>query len=157
MSAEPTSDSYRPVFTILDLDPALLPHQRALEEWMAAYYVTPLAQVALMMLPPGLMQRSKVVLHLIKSEDLATNGTQDQSEFTRLRALIGLLLADGDLDIEHLKEMLGPKLAKEVIQEALASGIIEREATLHTPATLARHKRDVPIITEGAILDACRP
>src|SRR5258708_37128035 len=100
---------------------------------MDAYEVTPLAQVALMMLRPGLMQRSKVVLHLIKSEDLAPNGTQDQSEFTRLRAPIGLLLADGDLDIEHLKEMLRPKLAKEVIQEALASGIFRREANLHTP------------------------
>jgi len=156
MSTEPTSDSYRPISTILDLEPALLPHQRALAEWMAEYYVTPLAQVALMMLPPGLMQRSKVMLHLIKSEDLATNGTQDQSEFTRLRALIGLLLADGDLDIERLKEMLGPKLAREVIQEALASSIIEREATLHTPATRARHKRVVRLVAEGAMLEAWR-
>src|SRR5207245_11586927 len=80
----------------------------------------------------------------------------DQSEFTRLRALIGLLLADGDLDIERLKEMLGPKLAREVRQEALASDIIEREATLHTPATRARHKRGVRLIAEGAMLEAWR-
>src|SRR5258708_24214617 len=106
MSAEPTSDSYRPISTILDLEPALLPHQRALAEWMAAYYVTPLAQVTFMMLPPGLMQRSKVVLHLIKSEDLATNVTQDQSVFTRLRALISLFLAHPYLYIQPLQDML---------------------------------------------------
>jgi primosomal protein N' (replication factor Y) len=146
----------RPISTILDLEPALLPHQRALAEWMAEYYVTPLAQVALMMLPPGLMQRSRVVLHLIKSEDDATNGTQDQSMLTRHRALIGLLLAEGEIDIERLKEMLGPKLAKEVIQEALANGIIERAAALHAPTTRARHKRVVRLIAQGDTLESWR-
>ena len=114
----------RPISTILDPEPAQLPHQRALAEWMAAYYVTPLAQVAVKMLPPGLMQRSKVVLHLINGEDLAINETQDKQALTRHRALIGLLLADGEIDIERLKQMLGPKQAKEIIQEALSSGII---------------------------------
>ncbi len=33
----------RPLAAILDPEPALLPHQRALAEWMAEYYVTPLA------------------------------------------------------------------------------------------------------------------
>ncbi len=74
-STLPPKDEFnhlRPISTILDPEPALLPHQRALAEWMAEYYVTPLAQVATKMLPPGLMQRSKVVLHLINSEELAT-------------------------------------------------------------------------------------
>ncbi len=146
----------RPISTILDPEPALLPHQRALAEWMAAYYITPLAQVAVKMLPPGLMQRSKVVLHLINSEDLATNGVQEQAVLTRHRALIGLLLEDGEIDIERLKEMLGPKLAKEIIQEALSSGIIEREATLHAPTTRARHKRVVRLIAQGETLESWR-
>jgi primosomal protein N' (replication factor Y) (superfamily II helicase) len=148
--------SLRPISTILDPEPALLPHQRALAEWMAAYYITPLAQVAVMMLPPGLMQRSKVVLHLINSEDLATNGTQDQPALTRHRAFIGLLLEDGEIDTERLKEMLGLKLAKEIIQEALSSGIIEREATLHTPTTRVRHRRVVRLIAQGETLESWR-
>ena len=117
------ADAIRPISTILDPEPALLAHQRALAEWMAVYYVTPLAQVAVKMLPPGLMQRSKVVLHLINTEDLAHRTTQDQQTFTRLHALIGLLLADGELDVARLKEMLGPKQAKEILQEALASDL----------------------------------
>jgi primosomal protein N' (replication factor Y) len=151
-----STDVLRPISTILDLEPALLPHQRALAEWMAEYYITPLAHVALMMLPPGLMQRSKVVLHLIKNEDAPTNGAQDQPALTRLRALIGLLLAEGELDVVRLKEMLGPKLAKEIIEEALASGVIEREATLHTPRTRARHRRIVRLIAQGVTLEAWR-
>jgi primosomal protein N' (replication factor Y) len=149
-------ENLRPISTILDPEPALLPHQRALAEWMAAYYVTPLAQVAVKMLPPGLMQRSKVVLHLINGEDQASNKTQDQQALTRHRALIGLLLAEGEIDIERLKEMLGPKQAKEIIQEALSSGIIEREATLHAPTTRVRHKRVVRLIIRGEMLETWR-
>ena len=60
----------RPIHTILDLAPVLVPHQRTLAEWIAGYYITPLAQVALMMLPPGLMQRSKIVLRLVENREL---------------------------------------------------------------------------------------
>src|SRR5256884_4265580 len=91
--AEEQITSLRPISAILDPEPALLPHQRALAGWMAEYYVTPLAHIALMMLPPGLMQRSKVVLHLIKSEDMERNEAALPA-FTGLQALIGLLLAD---------------------------------------------------------------
>ena len=155
-SATQAQHHIRPISTILDPEPALLAHQRVLAEWMAVYYVTPLAQVAVKMLPPGLMQRSKVVLHLIDDEGLANRPTQDQQAFSRLHALIGLLLADGELDVDRLKEMLGPKQAKEVLQEALASGLIEREATLHAPTTRARHKRVVRLLLQGEALEAWR-
>ncbi len=75
---------------------------------------------------------------------------------TRHRALIGLLLADGEIDIERLKEMLGPKQAKEIIQEALSSGIIEREARLHAPNTRVRHKRIVRLKIQEEMLEAWR-
>ena len=150
-----TTELLRPISTILDLEPALLPHQRKLAEWMAEYYVTPLAQVTFLMLPPGLMQRSRVVLHLIKNDSSDMDEVQ-QTALTRTRALIGLLLTDGELDIERLKEMLGPKRAKEVLQEALTSGIIEREPQLHAPRTRARRKRIVRLIAQQDSLEAWR-
>ena len=149
----PPDEGLRPISTILDSEPALLPHQRALAEWMAEYYVTPLAQVALMMLPPGLMQRSKVVLHLIKSEGTERNEGAS-SAFTGLQALIGLLLADGELDIERLREMVGQKRAREILQEALASGIIEREPQLDAPRTRTRRKRIVRLVVQDETLHA---
>ena len=101
----------RPIQTILDPVPALLPHQRALAQWVSDYYVTPLAYAAQMMLPPGLVQRSRVVLHVVKEQldDV-------EAQTPRLRALIGLLLSEGELDIERLKEMLGSKRAAEVLK-----------------------------------------
>ncbi|GAC1402066.1 MAG: hypothetical protein NVS4B12_12670 [Ktedonobacteraceae bacterium] len=152
----PTFDSddgvLRPLHAILDSEPALLPHQRALAEWMADYYVTPLAFVALMMLPPGLMQRSQVVLHLVTDETPVAASEQT----LRTRALIGMLLAEGELDVERLKEMLGPKRAKEVLKEALESGLIQREAQLHTPQAKPRVQRIVLLIAQSETLASWR-
>ncbi len=105
----------RPIRTILDPIPALLAHQMALAEWIAEYYVTPLAQAATMMLPTGLIQRSRVILRLVKDENDENDkqaGTTDMlvgSTSPRLQALMGLLLADGELDVERLKQMIGVK------------------------------------------------
>jgi primosomal protein N' (replication factor Y) len=182
-------DRLRPVHTILDLQPVLLPHQRKLAEWIAEYYITPLAQAALMMLPPGLMQRSKIVLRLVEGTETGVapqNGdaigelrssfeparveaipespaevvtvvqSPDIKAQLTTRALIGLLLADGELDIERLKEMLGEKRAKKVLKEALTSGLIEREAQLHPPQAHVRHKRVVRLVIQGEALETWR-
>src|SRR5579859_135246 len=45
-STTPDGEVLRDIRTILDADPALLPHQMALAQWIAQYYVTPLALVA---------------------------------------------------------------------------------------------------------------
>lgn len=144
----------RPISTILDLEPALLPHQRQLAEWMAMYYITPLAHVAQTMLPPGLMQRSKVALRLITDDQPTIDAPEQPQALTSTRALIGLLLADGELDVERLKEMLGPKRSKEVLKEALESGLIGREAQLHTPRARARRKRVARLLAYGDALAA---
>lgn len=151
----PEDEETRPIATLLDPQPALLPHQRALAAWLAEYYVTPLAHAAMMMLPPGLMQRSKMVLQLIDTEAAANLVAQpgETGQFTRLRALIGLLLAEGALDIERLKEMLGPKKAREVLKEAQASGLVERGATLHAARIHARRKRVVRLLAQGSELE----
>ncbi|HEY1353066.1 MAG TPA: primosomal protein N' [Ktedonobacteraceae bacterium] len=154
----PAGEDPRPISTLLDPLPALLPHQRALAEWLADYYVTPLAHAALMMLPPGLLQRSKMVLQLIDVETAARHMAQASTveRFTRLRALIGLLLAEGTLDIERLKEMLGASKARELLKEAQASGLIERGALLHEPGVRARRKRVVRLLLRASELAAWR-
>jgi len=141
----------RPIHSILDMEPALLPHQQALALWIADYYITPLAQVVQLMLTRGLMQRSQFVLRLIE-ETLSEANTQDIPLQTR--ALIGLLLADGVKDVEQFEKMLGPTRAKKFLKEALASGFIQREARLQAPKAKARVKRIVQLAARGEILNA---
>ncbi len=145
----------RPLRTILDPEPALLPHQMALAAWIAEYYVTPLAQVALMMLPPGLMQRSRVVLRLAENE-AGTLESAAQDSSPQFRALLGLLLAEGEVNVERLKEMLGPKRAREVMKEARENELVMREAQLETPRAKARVKRVVRLAAQGKALDEWR-
>jgi primosomal protein N' (replication factor Y) (superfamily II helicase) len=154
----PEDMEIRPISALLDPQPALLPHQRALAEWLSIYYVTPLAQTALMMLPPGLMQRSKMVLKLIDVETAAQRAVEanEIGQFTRLRALVGLLLTEGSLDIGRMKEMLGPKKARELLKEAQESGLIERGAQLHPPKAHARRKRIVRLLASNDALETWR-
>ncbi len=151
-----TAFPLRPIRTILDLVPALLAHQMALAEWIAEYYVTPLAQAATMMLPTGLIQRSRVILRLVKDEQVGGTDMPIGSTSPRLQALMGLLLADGELDVERLKQMIGVKRAREVMKEALASGIVERDAQLEAPRAKKRMKRVVRLIADEETLEEWR-
>src|SRR5581483_3909817 len=141
----------RPLHTIIDPQPALLPHQMALAEWMAEYYVTSLAQVALTMLPPGLVQRSRYVLQLVESDEQALDEIASDAS-PRLRALIGLLLSDGEIDIARLQEMLGKKKTRELLKEIKAHNQIERTAQLDAPRVRPRIQRVVHIVAQGATL-----
>lgn len=145
----------RPLHAILDAEPALLPHQRALALWMAEYYVTPLAHVALVMLAPGMMQRSQFVLRLTEEY---YNDTEETTQGTslRLRALLGLLQADGTLDVERLKKMLGQKRAKEVLKEIQSSNLVTRDAQLVAPKARARMKRIAFLVAQGDVLEEWR-
>jgi primosomal protein N' (replication factor Y) (superfamily II helicase) len=143
----------RPLHGILDTEPALLPHQQELAVWISEYYITPLAQVTLLMLTRGLIQRSQFVLRLVE-ESLEQANEQDVP--LQVRALIGLLLADGSQDVEQFKKMLGPKRAQAFLKEALASGLIKREARLEAPKAKARIKRIVRLIAHGETLTIWR-
>ena len=144
----------RPISAILDDEPALLPHQLSLAEWMAEYYITPLSRIAFRMLPPGLLQRSQVVLHLAKTEGEAPGEREAEHAISlRVQALVGLLLADGKLNVEKLKKMLGPTQAKKLLSEALASGLVERKAQL---LSTKRMKRVVRLVAQGEELAAWR-
>ncbi len=145
----------RPLQAVLDPEPALWPYQQALAEWIAQYYITPLAQVVQIMLPPGLMQRSQVVLRLAEGYQ---NGNEQAAEdiSLQLRALIGLLQVDGELDVEQLKKMLGHKHATKLLKEAQKSGLIAHDAQLSAPKAKPRFKRIVRLVAQGEALTEWR-
>ena len=140
----------RPIRELLDEQPALLPHQIALAEWMAAYYATPLAQVAQMMLPPGLMQRSRYVLRLAEDHQ-EHDGSMEAAPFS-IRALVGLLLEDGEIDVERLKKMLGPTRAKQILREVRTQSLVEYGSQLRPPRAKPLVKQLVRLSAQGPAL-----
>ncbi|GCE18354.1 DEAD/DEAH box helicase [Dictyobacter kobayashii] len=149
-------EELRPIHTILDTEPALLGHQMALAQWVADYYVTPLAYVAQMMLPPGLMQRSRAVLRLAANDEQAIDAAM-QGGSLQLRALLGLLLTEGTIDVERLKELLGPKRAKAILKEARENELFMQDSQLDAPKAKARVKRVVRLVSRGdALQEWCK-
>ncbi|GCE04507.1 primosomal protein N' [Dictyobacter aurantiacus] len=148
-------EELRPIHTILDVEPALQGHQMALAQWIANYYVTPLAYVAQMMLPPGLMQRSRAVLRLADHDEQALNAAL-QGGSLQLRALIGLLMTEGTIDVERLKSLLGPTRAKEVLKEVRQSDLFSQDSQLDAPRAKARVKRIVRLVSRGDALQEWR-
>ncbi|GER84750.1 hypothetical protein KTAU_33860 [Thermogemmatispora aurantia] len=140
-------EALRPLHALLDPQPVLLPHQRALAEWMADYYVTSLALVVQLMLPPGLLQGSRAVLTLVNAEPRETASLP-------LQALIGLLLDEGEIDVARLRSMLGPTRARLLLKEAVASGLIERVPRLAEPRLRPRLQRAVRLCLSGEELAA---
>jgi primosomal protein N' (replication factor Y) (superfamily II helicase) len=148
-------EELRPVSTILDVEPALQGYQMALAQWIADYYVTPLAYVAQMMLPPGLMQRSRAVLRLADGEGKVLDAAL-QGGSLQLRALIGLLLSEGTMDVERVKELLGPTRAKAVLKEARENDLFLQTSQLDAPRAKAHTKRVVRLVARGDALDEWR-
>lgn len=140
----------RPVREILDEEPALLAHQMALATWIAEYYVTPLSQVAQMMLPPGLVQRSRYVLKLAETDSQELEEKLGAS--LSLRALIGLLIADGEIDVKRLREMLGPSKANRILKEVKSSHLVEYEAQLHHAKARPLLRKTVQLIASAQTL-----
>ncbi|WP_052891103.1 replication restart helicase PriA [Thermogemmatispora carboxidivorans] len=140
-------ETLRPVHALLDPQPVLLSHQRALAEWMADYYVTSLALVVQLMLPPGLLQGSRAVLTLVNTEPRETASLS-------LQALIGLLLDEGEIDVARLQAMLGPTRARALLKEAVTSGLIERVPRLAEPRLRPRRQRAVRLCLAGEELAA---
>jgi primosomal protein N' (replication factor Y) len=153
-----TSTAIRSLRSVLDNEPALLPYQMVLAEWIADYYITPLALVAQMMLPPGLMQRSQTILRLVTEnlaelEILLSHGRETS---LGTQALVGLLLSDGELNTERIKEMLGTRRAKELLKDARSSGLISLDAELAAPRARVRTKRIVRLLMQRDALEQWR-
>ncbi|MBX5450279.1 primosomal protein N' [Thermogemmatispora sp.] len=146
-SSVPDPNTLRPLQALLDPQPVLLPHQRALAEWMAEYYVTSLALVVQLMLPPGLLQGSRAVLTLASREPQGTASLP-------LQALIGLLLDEKEIDVARLRSMLGPTRARALLKEAEASGVIARVSRLEEPRLRPRRQRAVRLLLQGEELAA---
>lgn len=142
----------RPVRELLDPEPALLPHQIALAEWMAEYYITPLAQVAQIMLPPGLMQRSRQVLRLAEDHREQAAGESAREASFSIRALVGLLLEEGEIDTEQLKKMLGPTRTRQILKEVRANSVVEYGSQLRPPRAKPRVKQIVRLLSQGEAL-----
>ncbi len=158
MATEP-----RDVAALLDPTPLLGPERRALAAWLADRYGCALATAAQLMLPPGLLHRTRVVLRPAppdvapsdSAEDAMTGDTQQVPPHDALpsgpirdeAAVLGALRDRGQLDVRVLGDTMGSARARAAVAALLATGAASREAL--GPASLAVGRREARLRLSG--------
>ncbi|HEX9412838.1 MAG TPA: primosomal protein N' [Ktedonobacterales bacterium] len=168
-----TAGPLRDVVALLDPIPFLSPQRRALAEWLADRYACSLATAAHLMLPPGLLHRTRVVLRPIEpdavpgADDTAdvVTGETDHAESDDRRhadvtrdeaAVLGALRARGQLDERALRATLGARRAQATLAALLSSGAAARETIAPSALTAARRETRVRLVGTDAALATWR-
>jgi primosomal protein N' (replication factor Y) len=165
----------REIAALLDPEPLLAPPRRALAEWLADRYACSLAAAVALALPPGLLQRTRVVLRPVEPDATPVAGDGAADDLTAPpadvapapptsgpgrsgrdeAAVLGALRARGQLDERTLEHALGSPRARAAVAALLATRAVARE-TVAPSALAARHEQQLRLVGDAEALDAWR-
>ncbi len=143
----------REITTLLAPEPLLSESQRALAEWIAAYYWAPLGAVARMFLPPGLVSSARSALR--PTEAAMTEGTAAALSADAALAL-ALLRDEGLLERERLVEALGAERARAVTHALVERRLARLTTELPASALQPRRERMARLVAPHAQVEAWR-
>jgi primosomal protein N' (replication factor Y) len=118
----------RPVEDLVEDLPALTPTQIALAEWLADETLAPLGTCINLMLPPGLSQRTDVLVRLLSSQEI------DLSAYSPLeKRLIRLLQKRGDLRGRQIDAAIRQVEWRGAARGLVRKGVLSMRAFLPEP------------------------
>lgn len=88
------------LYEIADATPVLSLAQIELASWISSYYLAPLIDVVLLMLPPGMARKTRVILRLSTERPLPPDLNAEQ------RAIIRMLQREGEVELHTLGRRL---------------------------------------------------
>jgi primosomal protein N' (replication factor Y) (superfamily II helicase) len=150
----------REIAELLDPEPLLAPERRALAEWLADRYACSLPAAAALALPPGMLQRTRVVLRPSQPDVAPDDGdviegagvpaadsvTAPPGRAARDEAaVLGALHARGQLDERALEHALGSQRARSTVAALVATRTVARETVAPT-ALGARHEQRLRLV-----------
>jgi primosomal protein N' (replication factor Y) (superfamily II helicase) len=159
----PAATRLRELSALLDPAPLLGAERMALAEWLADRYSCSLAAATQVMLSPGLVQGTRVVLRPAEADvattgddtadaaDAAPNAGGDGPDGAELRdeaAVLGALRARGWLDERAVGDTLGAARARAAVSALLSTGAATRETL--APAALTGRRRETRLRLVGA-------
>jgi len=112
------------LYEIADPTPVLSPHHIELASWISRYYLAPLIDAVLLMLPPGVTRKSRTVLSLNAEMTPPTDLDADQ------QAVIELLQREGEVTLSGVGRKLGLKNHRRVVEGLTRSGLIVKRSRL---------------------------
>ena len=135
----------RPLGQIVDLDPVLSPVHIDLARWISEYYLTPIHQVVLAMLPPGVTQQVDVV---VEEAPHAAPGNMTEAQ----ARVLGVIRAGGLLTLQQVARRAKHRGYRAVVDQLVHHGWVTKRVRVRPPSVrpkLVAVVRAVP----GAALD----
>ncbi len=124
----------RPLYEIADPTPVLSPAHVELASWISRYYLAPLIDAVLLMLPPGVTRKAHVTIGL--HEGSTVPGDLDNGQ----QRVIDLLRAEGELPVKGLGKKLGLKNYRKIVDGLAGRGLIVKRS--HLSEAKARPKTE---------------
>jgi primosomal protein N' (replication factor Y) len=123
------------LYEIADLAPVLSTDQVELASWISGYYLAPLIDVVLLMLPPGVARKTQIMLRL--REESALPADLDGRE----RGIVELLRQEGEVGLNVLGRRLGPGDYRSVVDGLVRRGLIVKRSRLAEPKVKPKTER----------------
>jgi primosomal protein N' (replication factor Y) len=112
------------LYEIADPTPVLSPAQMELASWISSYYLAPLIDVVLLMLPPGMARKTRVIIRLNTERPLPPDLNAEQ------RAVIGMLQREGEVALHTLGRRLKLKNYRSLVDGLARRGVIVKRSEL---------------------------
>jgi primosomal protein N' (replication factor Y) len=129
---------------IADPVPVLSPVHIELASWISRYYLAPLIDSVLLMLPPGVGRRTRVILGLSSQQALPDNlNGQEQ-------AVVDMLQRQGEVSLPALRRRLGARRARSLVEGLVRKGVIVKRSELAAARVSPKMERVVRLKGELA-------
>jgi primosomal protein N' (replication factor Y) len=112
------------LYEIADLTPVLSPHQMELASWISEYYLAPLIDAVLLMLPPGMARKTRTMVGL--NPEVAVPPDLDREQ----QALVALLQREGEVPWSGLGRRLGLKNYRRLVAGLARRGVVRKWSLL---------------------------
>jgi len=117
-------DETKELYEIADLTPVLSRDQVELAWWISSYYLAPLIDVVLLMLPPGVARKTQIVLTSREGAALPDDLVGRQ------RAIVELLQREGEVLLDGVGRRLGLRDCRPVVEGLVRRGLIQKRSQL---------------------------
>jgi primosomal protein N' (replication factor Y) len=112
------------LYEIADLTPVLSPDQMELASWISEYYLAPLIDAVLLMLPPGVTRKTRTMVGL--NPDVAVPPDLDAEQ----QAMVALLQREGEVPLSGLGRRPGLKNYRRLVEGLARRGVIQTRSLL---------------------------
>jgi primosomal protein N' (replication factor Y) len=132
--SSPVSET-KDLYEIVDPVPVISSAQIELASWISDYYLAPLIDAVLLLLPPGVTRKSRTVI------GLNAEATVPEDLDSGQQTVIDMLRREGEVPVSGLARKLGLKNAQRLVDDLTRDGLLVKRTRLAEPSAKPKRER----------------